>query len=176
VSRFRRHGDAIRMELETYEVQLLRDLRDGLREALTRGAPSDPVVARLFSRTVAGDDDADSELRRLIHEDLLTGKLAGLDALVSLLDGGRRRGDRLRVELRDDGPGLVLGVLNDLRLAIGARVGLEHLDRDTVDPDSPTATSLAVMDHLAWLQEQLLAIVDPASVSLYDDLDELPEH
>jgi hypothetical protein len=30
---------------------------------------------------------------------------------------------------------------------------------------------LAVVDHLAWYQEQLLAIVDPVSVSFHDDVD-----
>jgi hypothetical protein len=130
--------------------------------------PRDVAVQRLFPRTVVGDDDADEELRGLIHDDLAGVKRAGLDALSALLDGGTRRGQHLRVELTPDDTLLVLGVLNDLRLAIGARVGIEDLDRDDVDPDSALGYRLAVMDHLGLWQERLLAIVDPPAVRIHD--------
>jgi hypothetical protein len=130
--------------------------------------PRDVAVQRLFPRTVVGDDDADEELRGLIHDDLAGVKRAGLDALSALLDGGTRRGQHLRVELTPDDTLLVLGVLNDLRLAIGARVGIEDLDRDDVDPDSALGYRLAVMDHLGLWQELLLAIVDPPAVRIHD--------
>jgi hypothetical protein len=130
--------------------------------------PRDSAVQRLFPRTVLGDDDADAELRGLIHDDLAGVKRAGLDALSALLDGGTRRGQALRVELAPDDTLLVLGVLNDLRLAIGARVGIEDLDRDDVDPDSALGYRLAVMDHLGLWQELLLAIVDPPAVRVHD--------
>jgi hypothetical protein len=130
--------------------------------------PRDVAVQRLFPRTVVGDDDADAELRGLIHDDLAGVKRAGLDALSALLDGGTRRGQSLRVELTPDDTLLVLGVLNDLRLAIGARVGIEDLDRDDVDPDSALGYRLAVMDHLGLWQELLLAIVDPPAVRIHD--------
>ncbi|HEX9888563.1 MAG TPA: DUF2017 family protein, partial [Nitriliruptorales bacterium] len=52
----------------------------------------------------------------------------------------------------------------DLRLALGARVGIAHLDRDELDEDHPAAWSVAVMDHFAWLQEQLILVLDPPAV------------
>jgi hypothetical protein len=167
---FRRHGDRIRMQLEPIEVDLLRTTRDGVRAALAGGDTSDPIVQRLFPRALAGDDEADAELRRLLHDDLLASRLAGLDALIDLLDRGRPHRGVLRVDLEGDEPLLVLGVLNDLRLAIGARVGISDLDRDTLDEDDPVTYRLAVMDHLAGMQEQLLAILDPPSVSVHEDL------
>jgi hypothetical protein len=167
---FRRHGDAIRMHLEPIEVELLRSTRDGLLAALEGGDPTDPIVQRLFPAAVVGDDEADDELRRLLHDDLLTARLEGLEALVALLDRGQPHRGGIRVELTDDEPLLVLGVLNDLRLAIGARLGIEDLDRATIAEDDPMAYRLAVMDHLAGLQEQLLSIVDPPSVSVHRDL------
>lgn len=124
------------------------------------------AVQRLFPRTVLGDDDADTELRALIHDDLAGVKRAGLDALAALLDGGAWKGRELRVSLSPDDTLLVLGVLNDLRLSIGARIGIEDLERESVDPESPVAYRLAVMDHLAGWQELLLAIVDPPSVRI----------
>ncbi|GGI04741.1 DUF2017 family protein [Egicoccus halophilus] len=169
---FRRQGDAIRMDLEPVEVDLLHSLRDGLREALVGHDVDDPIVRRLFPTAVSGDGEADRELRRLLHDELLTGRLRGLEELTALLEGGVQQRGRLRVRLTFEDATLVLGVLNDLRLAIGARVGIEDLARDGLDPDDPVVHRLAVMDHLAWLQEQLLAILDPASVSHDDDAPE----
>ena len=166
---FSRHGGGIRMDLEPFEVDLLRSMRDGLRTTLDGGDPADPAVQRLFPAAVVGDEDADAELRRLLRDDLLTAKLAGLDALVEILDRGEsRRGGRLRVLLTDDEPLLVLGVLNDIRLALGARVGLDDLDRAQLTEDDPRTGTIAVMDHFAWWQEQLIHLIDPVSVQ-YDE-------
>lgn len=167
---FRRHGDAIRATLRPIEVELLRSTRDQLAAALAASDPTDPIVQRLFPSMVLGDEEADRDLRGLVHDDLLASRLRGLDALVELLERGTVHRNHLRVDLRDDEPLLVLGVLNDLRLAIGARIDIEALDRGTVDPDDPLAYRLAVMDLLAWWQEQLLAIVDPPSVEVTFDV------
>jgi hypothetical protein len=165
---FRRHGDAIRMQLQPVEVDLLRSTREALHRALYAGDPDDPIIRRLFPATVSGDEEADEELRSMIHSGLLEARLEGLDALVALLDRGtHHRGNVLRVDLVEDEPVLVLGVLNDLRLAIGARLGIEELDRETLAKDEETTYRLAVMDHLAWLQEQLLAVLDPPSVRVH---------
>lgn len=164
MARVRQEGDRVRFELEDFEVELLRSLPTGLRSLLENPDTNDPVVARLFPACVAEDDRADAEVRRLIFDDLLRERLTGLDALVAILDRGTTRWGRLRVDLVEDEPALVLGVLNDLRLTLGARIGVEHLDRDEVDATHPAAPTLAVMDHLALLQEQLLRVIDPVSV------------
>jgi hypothetical protein len=51
-----------------------------------------------------------------------------------------------------------------VRLTLGARIGIEHLDRDEIGADHPAAPTLAVMNHLAWIQEEILRVVDPPSV------------
>lgn len=168
MSRFRRRGQHIRWDLESFEMHLLDQLRAGLAETLDAGHGDDPVMQRFFPATVTGDEEADTELRRLIRDDLLEGKRRGLEALVEILERAERRGDRLRVDLRDEEPLLVLGVLNDLRLAMGARLDVEHLDRTVLPEDGPETATLAVMDHLAWIQESLLRILDPVSVSEED--------
>lgn len=157
------------MQLEEFEVELLETLHAALKAALEAGDPGDPIVRRLFPATVTGDGEADADLRDMIHEDLLRDRLTGLDALLDLLGRGTPRGGTIRVELVDDEPLLVLGVLNDLRLAIGAQVDIERLDREDVDPTGPVAYRLAVMDHLAWLQEQLLRVIDPPSSRVYEE-------
>ncbi len=166
---FRAHGDGVRMQLERIEVELLHSLQQGLRAALEGSDPADPVVRRLFPPTVGDDEEADRELRGLIHDDLLRQRLEGLDTLLGLLERGTRRGRAIRVDLAEEEPLVVLGVLNDLRLAIGAQVGIEQVDRERLDPDDPVTYRVAVMDHLAWLQEQLLAVLDPESTRVHDE-------
>ena len=159
------------MQLAAGEVELLRSMRDGLRAVLESGEPDDPVIDRLFPAAVSDDPEADTELRRLLRDELLTSRLSALDDLHALLEQGRAARGGLRVDLDGEQAVLVLGVLNDLRLAIGARVGIEQIEREQLPTDEATTQRLAVMDHLGWLQEQLLAVLDPPSVHLHLDRD-----
>lgn len=172
---FVRHGDAVRMQLRDEEVGLLRRLRDELHAVLTHGSADDPVTTRFFPATVSGDDDADTELRRLIHDDLLESRLVALDEMLAYLDRAERHRRRQVVDLVEGEPVLVLGVLNDMRLALGARVGLEHVELRDLHVDDEVAGSLAVMDYLAMWQEQLLAVLDPPATSHYDESHDEPE-
>lgn len=163
------------MQLDPVEVELLRTLEAGLEAVLRDGDRDDPVVARLFPATVTDDPDADAELRALLYEDLLTDRLTALRELLALLDRATRHRGGLRIDLDAEEAVLVLGVLNDLRLAMGARVGDEALRREGEPVDEATAQRLAVMDHLGWLQEQLLAILDPPSVKVHEELRDVME-
>jgi hypothetical protein len=160
---FRRHGQAIRATFGKGELELLRSLRDQLRDALAAPDPDDPVIKRLFPPAVLGDPEAEREMRALMIDDLLASRLAGLDALVELLERATPHRASVRIDLVDDEPLLVLGVLNDVRLAIGARIDIEALDRDAVAADDPVQYRLALMDHLGWWQEQLLAVMSPTA-------------
>jgi hypothetical protein len=172
---FQAHGRGIRAQFEPQEVELLRTLEQGVSQTLEYGDDTDPVIERLFPTAVVGDDDADAELRRLLRDELLGSRRDGLRALVEILDRARPHRGRLRVDLVDDEPLLVLGVLNDLRLAIGARIGIEHLDREDIPDDDALAYRLAVMDHLGWWQEQLLVLLhQPDDANGTDDHGDWP--
>lgn len=162
---FRRNGDAIRMELGTDEVTLLRDLHSTLRGWLSDPDPADPVMARLFPPCAPEDDLVDAEVRSLIFEDLLEQRIDGLDALIAILDRGKTRGDHLRVDLVEDEPNLILWVLNDVRLALAARIGFEIFEQGRLEDDHPAAWAKAVIDHLAGLQEMLIRVVDPIAAT-----------
>ena len=173
---FRRSREGVRAQFDRVELELLRTVRDELRSTLERHDPSDPIMRRLFPPMVLGDEQAEAETRELLHGELLAERLRSLDALVELLQRGEAHRGGVRLELREDEPFLVLGVLNDLRLAIGASIDIEALDRERADEDDVLAYRLAVMDHFAWLQEQLLGILDPPSVrhaEAADDADDL---
>jgi hypothetical protein len=164
------HGDAVRMQLRDEEVDLLRRLRDELEAVLRSDDAEDAVRRRLFPPAVGEDPDADEELRRLMHDDLLQSRLTALEEVLGYLDRAERSRRRQVVDLVGEEPVLVLGVLNDLRLALGARVGHDLLaSREPVDADDPRVPSLAVMDHLAMWQEQLLGVLDPVSTAHYDE-------
>lgn len=162
---FRAHDGVIRARFDPTEVELLRSLETGIATVLEQGRADDPVIERLFPAAVAGDDEADDEVRRLLRDDLLAARRAGLRALVAVLDRAEPHRGALRVDLVDDEPLLLLGVLNDLRLAIGARIDIQHVDRAAVVDDDALAYRLAVMDHFGWWQEQLLELLDPADPS-----------
>lgn len=162
---FRRHGKAIRATFGKGELDLLRSLRDQLWETLAAPDPDDPVIKRLFPPAVLGDPEAEREMRALLVDDLLASRLAGLDALVELLDRGTIHRGSVRIDLVEDEPLLVLGVLNDVRLAIGARIDIEALDRERLPEDDPVQYRLALMDHLGWWQEQLLAVLSSGGPS-----------
>jgi hypothetical protein len=57
-----------------------------------------------------------------------------------------------------------LRALNDLRLVLGTRLEVtEDLDYESIDLDTPRGRDLAVYGYLAWLQEQLVDALQPAS-------------
>lgn len=122
------------------------------------GAGDDPVLERLFPRAYLEpeDVDRDAEYQRLVREDLLDAKLANLDVVTSTLDRGTVSLRRWIVDLTEDEAGAWLGALNDLRLALGVRLGItEDFDGD-IDPSNPQAPALNVLSYLGWLEENLV--------------------
>ena len=173
---FRRHGDAIRMTLSPPELDLLTSLRAELEQALALPDPADPAMQRLFPPPVLGDAELEVATRAAMVDDLLERRLEGLKELLGMLERATSHRGSWRVALVEEEPMVVLGVLNDLRLAIGARLDIEALDRDTVQRDDPVAYRLAIMDLLGWWQEQLIAILDPTAGAPEDhDLDDLDD-
>ena len=167
--------DRFRLRLGAEEIALLRNLPEQLRSLLVHpqegswgadeeplgtalpGDP-DPVLERLFPRAYLEPDDAerDAEYRRLVRDDLLKEKLANLDVVTSTLDRGSMTLRRWTVDLSEDEAVAWLGALNDLRLALGVRLGItEDFDGD-VDPSDPQAPALHVLSYLGWLEENLV--------------------
>ena len=121
-------------------------------------AGADPVLERLFPRAYleAEDVERDAEYHQLVHDDLLQEKLANLDVVTSTLDRGTLSLRRWTVDLTEEEAGSWLGALNDLRLALGVRLGItEDFDGD-IDPSDPQAPALSVLSYLGWLEENLV--------------------
>lgn len=159
-----REGDEVRLALEPFEVELLEMLAGAVRRLLDDPDPDDAAFARLFPACAPQEDDVDAEVRELIFDDLLETRLEALDEVNEVLARGEDRGGARVVDLDPDETALLLGVLNDIRLTLGVRVGIDRIDRDDIGPAHEAAPTLAVMDHLAWMQEQLIHAIDPPSI------------
>jgi Domain of unknown function (DUF2017) len=121
-------------------------------------APVDPVVERLFPRAYLEPEDSerDADYHQLMRNDLLEAKLANLDVITRTLDRGTVSLRRWTVDLTEDEAGAWLGALNDLRLALGVRLGITEDFEGDVDPSDPQAPALHVLAYLGWLEENLL--------------------
>jgi hypothetical protein len=133
-----------------------------------RGEPAgdslDPVLERLFPKAYLEpeDLDRDAEYQRLVRDDLLEAKLANLDVVTKTLDRATLSMRRWTVDLSEEEAGAWLGALNDLRLALGVRLGITEDFEGDVDPSDPQAPALHVLSYLGWLEENLLEALTSA--------------
>ena len=156
---FRRRVGGIDWLLPRGHLGLVRELREVLLRALEEPDVADPALARLFPSAVTGDAEADAELRGMLFDTLLERRTRGLEALGQLLDRGEEKRGVLRVRLTPPDAELVLSVLNDIRLLLGARIGIDDVDREALAADDERWPVLAMMDELGWLQEQLIQLI-----------------
>ena len=139
-------------------------------------APSDSAVKRLFP-AASEDPELAAEYRRLGQQDLADGKLADLRRVMRTLDGTGE--GHSEVVLDEDGALAMLRALNDVRIVLADRLGLQRDgDFDTVrmlqqigeqvedaepSPDAEPGGSdivIAVYELLSWLPESLLRALD----------------
>lgn len=127
-------------------------------EASEDRAARDPVLDRLFPQAYLDAEDAerDEEFHRLMRNDLLKEKLTNLDVVTDTLERGTMSLRRWSVDINEDEASAWLGALNDLRLALGVRLGItEDFDGD-IDPADPRAPALHILSYLGWLEENLV--------------------
>jgi len=159
-ARFTRRRDGrIDLTLDRAEADLIRGLPEQLL-ALYQGEPTDPARQRLFPRAYLDptEEEAETQWEDLVHPDLLAGRLAALQQLSASLDGADpARRDRIVVHIEPDDVNAWLGVLNDARLALGARLGVnEDTDVMQLDPSDPDAAGKAAYAWLTYLEGELV--------------------
>jgi hypothetical protein len=156
---FKRLGkDRYRVRLSPDEVAVLRGLPEQLRSVLGETEP-DPVTERLFPPAYRDpeDDERQREYRRLVQDELVAAKLANLDLVVGTLERGQLGQRRWTVELTEEEALAWLGVLNDLRLALGVRLDITEDFDGAVEADDPEAAAKHLLSYLGWLEEHLVA-------------------
>jgi Domain of unknown function (DUF2017) len=114
----------------------------------------DPVLARLLPDAYRDDPEASGEFRRYTEQGLRSGKAAAARTVLATLPAG---GGRIR--LTEPEAQAWLRALNDVRLALGTRLGVtDDFDEQVTDmaPEDPRAAYVGVYQWLAFLQETLV--------------------
>jgi len=157
---FRRRGQAVVARLEAAESGVLGLLLDQLEQLLTAepdDVDGDPVMARLLPAGHRSDPELAADYRELTESALRTGKTDDLAAVRASLpaDGGE-------VRLDPDQAGAWLRTTNDLRLALGERIGITEETEPPEDPAGDEGQQLAVYYWLTALQGSLVDAVAAA--------------
>ncbi|MBN1091909.1 DUF2017 family protein [Blastococcus sp. TML/M2B] len=140
--------------LEPAEAQILGLLLDQLEQLLTADAEDvadDPVVERLFPDGHRSDAGMAADYRELTEASLRNGKADDLATVRASLPAGG--GD---VRLDADQAGAWLRTSNDLRLALGTRLGITEETEPPEDVADETDQQLAVYYWLTALQGSLV--------------------
>ena len=147
----RRKGELVRVDLLAVEAEQLALLFDDLDSLLESAPADDPVRRRLFPKGYADDDEASAEFSSMVDGDLQGARSGRIDACRAELplSGGR-------MQLDAEAADRWIRVLNDVRLAIGTRLGVS--DDDELDPSEQGA---ALYHWLTYAQEILVQHLMP---------------
>lgn len=158
---FHRVGQRCIARFNGDEVNALRKVASEVVTLLTEGFDrDDPVVERLFPDVYPDDPAATADLRQYTDGELKTGKIDQAGAILATLpsSGGGE------VALDEEAAEAWLRALNDVRLALGIRLGVhddmdleEELDDAVLhNPTSTRVSQLTLYAYLGLLQESLL--------------------
>jgi hypothetical protein len=135
----RRKRDGYQVGLRDHERELLRQTSRELEALLA----ADEAPERLFPAAYRDDEEAAAEYDRLVRPSLQEGKLAALRTLAATAESP---------QLDEETAQIWLSALNDLRLALGARLDVQEDDGIS----RFTEPGYAVYMWLTWLQSELI--------------------
>jgi hypothetical protein len=152
---FRRRGDQLVARLGDAEASIVGLLLDQLEQLLAADpddSGGDPVVERLLPPGHASDPEIAADYRDLTEAALRSGKADDLAIVRATLppEGGE-------VRLDDDQARAWLRTTNDLRLALGTRLGVTA---DTEPPEDPTEEEGSQLAVYYWLTAVQGSLVD----------------
>jgi hypothetical protein len=127
------------------ERQLVARLLTELSQLLM-GEAGDPRLVRIFPPAyhLADDASADAEYQRLMREELVASRLAGINTVNEAL----RTSDPVSEETMIS----FVQAINGLRLVLGTILDVsEDQDPDDIDEDDPLAGELHLYNFLSWL-------------------------
>jgi hypothetical protein len=119
--------------------------------------PEDDVLRRLFPNAYGQDDpEGSADFRRFTENGLRARKAAAARGMLATLAPVEGQGGR--VQLDAEGAQTWLAALNDIRLALGTRLGVseENDPYEDLADDDPARWAWAVYDFTTHLQETLV--------------------
>lgn len=156
MARFRRIDDTIVCTFHVAEYDLLRALYADLSGCVEAQDSNDPRFRRLFPPSIL---DAEASLLPTVDEQLLAWREASLFAANTWLDGATHQRSMYRLDVASSAIDAVLQLINDMRLMLGASIDIDAFDRDSLTTDDDRQHTLAIIDHLAWWQDELLTLI-----------------
>jgi hypothetical protein len=147
----RRHG-RLRLRLEREEVTLMSMLLDELDAVLESPLDvNDEVLQRLYPAAYRDDPEAEVEFRSLTESSLRSARSERIAACRADLAAGPD------VDLTDPDAGRRwIQVVNDLRLALGTRLGITEDDDEDLDPTDPAAQPRVIYYWLTAVQDSVV--------------------
>ena len=129
---------------------MLRSAVSQLRMLVT--ADDDASLTRLYPPAYAHDPKAQAEYRALMRDELVSHRMAAIEAVLDSIDAD---------SLDPEHASAWLGVVNDIRLVLGTRLDItESLDFDDIADDDPDIASYALYGYLSWLLEQFVEAIN----------------
>jgi len=184
VTRFRRRKQAVIVSFQPHEAEILAGMLRNLVELLYDGMPprpqppgddplaglqdlegfdgptappEDAVLQRLLPDAYSGDDTAAAEFRRFTERGLRDGKAGDAKLVLDAIED--REAVAEGIEISPDDQLAWLRAINDLRLALGTRLGVEQDDYEVwekLSEDDPRRITYDLYDWLGYLQSALL--------------------
>jgi hypothetical protein len=147
----RRHG-RLRLRLEAEEQTLMSMLLDELDAVLEGEAETDgAVLERLYPAAYRDDPEAETEFRSLTESSLRTGRSERIAACRADLAGSSD------IDLSDpDAARRWIQVVNDVRLALGTRLGITEDDEPDLNPTDPAAQPWIIYYWLTGVQDAVV--------------------
>jgi hypothetical protein len=151
---FRRRGDLLVARLVDAEADIVGLLLDQLEQLLAADPDDtggDPVLDRLLPPGHTGDPEIAADYRDMTEASLRSGKADDLATVRATLppEGGE-------IRLDDDQARAWLRTTNDLRLALGTRLGVTAETEPPDDPADEEGSQLAVYYWLTAVQGSLV--------------------
>jgi hypothetical protein len=147
----RRRG-RLRLRLEPVETVLLSRLIDELDTMLAEPLGDDEVLQRLYPAAYRDDTEAEVEFRSLTETSLRAERAERIAACRADL----AQSDE--IDLTDEDAGRRwIQVLNDLRLALGTRLGISEEDDHDLDPSDPQTPPRVVYYWLTEVQDSVVS-------------------
>ncbi|MGI9051624.1 MAG: DUF2017 family protein [Ilumatobacteraceae bacterium] len=144
-------GYALRLPPE--ERALLSRLLDELR-ALVADPEGGEALRRLFPTVHPEHPEREAEYQRLMREELVTSRLAGIDVVQEVL----ARPGRRRVQLDEVEMSALLQAINSVRLVLGTMLDVSE-DDDVERPEIATSPEYHLYAFLSWLLDSAVRVM-----------------
>ena len=142
----------VRVTMSAPERELIVRLLDDLRTLILAGGDQ-AILRRLFPPAYhqAVDTDAEAEYQRLMHDELVAARLAGIETIRAAIAD-----DTL---LDDEGTMAFVRSLNQIRLVLGTALDVSEDESIDVHDDHPLVAEYHLYHYLSWLLENALECI-----------------